>query len=59
MAILKLHSLNNPEELVLVNSEDVSTVHANLGHAEIVMKAGVTQCVTEDVTTIYNLLEGQ
>jgi hypothetical protein len=34
-------------------------VHANLGHAEIVMKAGVTQCVTEDVTTIYSLLEGQ
>jgi hypothetical protein len=59
MPMLKLHSLNNPQELLLVNSEDISTVNANLGHAEVVMKAGVAHCVTEDVATIYSMLEEQ
>ena len=57
---LLLHSLNNPQQEVLVNSESISTVNATPdNHAIIVHTSGAQTAVTESVEKIQNILEGQ
>jgi hypothetical protein len=58
MAILKLHQLNNPNELELIDSTDISSVDDYNGHATITTHASTTKYVTETAEQIYNMIMG-
>lgn len=60
MSLLHLHDKNNPTQLKLVASDDISTVSSMPdGGSCIVQKCGVTAYVTESTEQIAEIAEGQ
>jgi hypothetical protein len=56
VSTLKLHDMNNPQQLVLVDSKDISTVESFNGHSAILPHAGFIVYVDESTETVYNLM---
>ncbi len=47
--MLKLHQLNNPEELELIDSTDIASVDESNGHSYVLLHSGVVKYVAEPV----------
>jgi hypothetical protein len=58
MPILKLHQLNNPSELELIDSSDVSAVDGYNGAAVVTLHSGVVKYVHESAEQIASLMIG-
>jgi hypothetical protein len=58
MAILRLHQLNNPEELELIDSTDIASVDEANGHSYVLLHSGVVKYVAEPVSKIFDMMMG-
>ena len=58
MALLRLHQLNNPTELELIDSTDISTVDSYEDHTVITTHAGASKYVSESAAEVYSMMVG-